>query len=111
MLKSGRAKVICRKPFTIQLLYETTEYTQKLILGIDPGGKDIGWAVRKANGELVEAGHMQTRSAEGEREYERTANAPAKPASTSPAKKTASGEKRTQSIPAQAIFAIPWWRK
>ena len=64
LLKSGRAKVICRKPFTIQLLYETTEYTQKLILGIDPGGKDIGFAVRKANGELIEAGHMQTRSTE-----------------------------------------------
>ena len=64
LLKSGRAKVICRKPFTIQLLYETTEYTQKLILGIDPGGRDIGFAVRKANGELIEAGHMQTRSTE-----------------------------------------------
>ena len=50
LLKSDRAKVICRKPFTIQLLYENTEYTQKLILGIDPGGRDIGWAVRKANG-------------------------------------------------------------
>ena len=64
LLKSGRAKVICRKPFTIQLLYETTEYTQKLILGIDPGGRDIGWAVRKAGGELIEVGHMQTRSGE-----------------------------------------------
>jgi len=28
LLKENKAKVIRRKPFTIQLLYETTEYTQ-----------------------------------------------------------------------------------
>jgi len=62
LLKSGRAKVICRKPFTIMLLYKTTEYTQPLTLGIDPGVKKIGLAVRKENGELVYAGEVQTRS-------------------------------------------------
>ncbi len=28
LLKQGKAKVIQRTPFTIQLLYETTEYVQ-----------------------------------------------------------------------------------
>ena len=36
MLKNGEAKAIKSKPFTIQLLYETTYYTQPLILGVDP---------------------------------------------------------------------------
>ena len=64
LLKSGRAKVICRHPFTIQLLYETTEYTQPLTMGIDPGSKHIGIAVRKENGEIVETGVLETRTRE-----------------------------------------------
>ena len=47
MLKNGQAKVVKRKPFTIQLLYETTYYTQPLILGVDPGRTNIGIAVVK----------------------------------------------------------------
>ena len=34
MLKDGRAKVVKAKPFTIQLTYETTEYTQPITLGV-----------------------------------------------------------------------------
>lgn len=30
LLKSGKAKCIRRTPFTIKLLYDTTEYTQPL---------------------------------------------------------------------------------
>ena len=63
LLKSGRAKVVCFKPFTIQLLYKTSEYTQPLTLGIDPGSKKIGIAVRKENGELIEAIQLETRTA------------------------------------------------
>ena len=37
LLKSGKAKVIKRKPFTIQLQYESKEYTQSIKLGIDSG--------------------------------------------------------------------------
>ena len=37
LLKSGKAKVVRRTPFTIQLLYETTEYVQPVTLGVDPG--------------------------------------------------------------------------
>lgn len=64
LLKKRLAKVVCRKPFTIQLLYDTTNYTQRLVLGVDPGGKDIGIAVRRENGEIVEAAHFQARSHE-----------------------------------------------
>ena len=42
MLKSGRAKVLKRCPFTIQLLYESTENTQPVSLGVDAGSKHIG---------------------------------------------------------------------
>ena len=42
LLKQGKAKVINREPFTIQLLYETKEYTQPITLGIDAGSKVIG---------------------------------------------------------------------
>ena len=42
LLKTGRAKAINRCPFTIQLLYKTTTYTQPLDLGVDAGSKHIG---------------------------------------------------------------------
>ena len=45
LLKDGKAKVIHREPFTIQLLYETTEYTQTTTLGVDTGSGTFGAAV------------------------------------------------------------------
>ena len=42
LLKNNKAKVIKKCPFTIQLLYETTNYTQEINLGIDAGSKNIG---------------------------------------------------------------------
>ena len=42
LLKNGQAKVIKRCPFTIQLLYESTNHTQPISLGIDAGSKHIG---------------------------------------------------------------------
>lgn len=42
LLKQGKAKVIHRCPFTIQLLYETENGTQSVSLGIDAGSKHIG---------------------------------------------------------------------
>lgn len=42
LLKDGKAKVISKCPFIIQLLYETTYYTQDVILGVDAGSKHIG---------------------------------------------------------------------
>lgn len=42
LLKEGKAKVIKRCPFTIQLLYNSTNYTQPISLGVDAGSKVIG---------------------------------------------------------------------
>ena len=42
LLKHGKAKVVQRCPFTIQLQYESTTHTQKINLGIDAGSKTIG---------------------------------------------------------------------
>lgn len=42
LLKNGKAKVIKRCPFTIQLLYSCENKTQPISLGIDAGSKHIG---------------------------------------------------------------------
>ena len=39
LLKEGRAKVVKRTPFTIQLMYNSTNYTQPVALGVDAGSK------------------------------------------------------------------------
>ncbi|WP_206207805.1 RNA-guided endonuclease IscB [Virgibacillus profundi] len=55
MLKQKKAKVVQRKPFTIQLLFETTTHTQDLTLGIDSGYKYIGVSVVSEKEELLSA--------------------------------------------------------
>lgn len=55
MLKGGKAKVIKRCPFTIQLLYETEENTQPIYLGIDAGSKNIGISATTKDKELYAA--------------------------------------------------------
>lgn len=53
LLKQGKANVKKRNPFTIQLTYETTNYTQNLTLGVDTGSGTFGTAVSKDNGDIV----------------------------------------------------------
>ena len=53
LLKQGKAKVVRRCPFTIKLLYESTNHTQNLTLGIDTGSGTIGAAVSDDNGNIV----------------------------------------------------------
>lgn len=62
LLKQGKARVVERKPFTIQLEYETTEETQPLVLGIDPGRTNIGVAVTTENGTCVFSAQLETRN-------------------------------------------------
>lgn len=45
LLKQKKAKVVKRTPFTIQLNYNTTEYTQDLTLGVDTGHSKVGLSV------------------------------------------------------------------
>lgn len=52
LLKEGKAKVIKRCPFTIQLLYNSTNYTQPISLGVDAGSKVIGLSATTNTKEL-----------------------------------------------------------
>lgn len=53
LLRQGKAKVVQRTPFTIQLLYATGEAKQLITLGIDPGYKTIGFSAVTAKAELI----------------------------------------------------------
>ena len=55
LLKTGKAKVIKRCPFTIQLQYSSTNYTQEISLGVDTGSKHIGISATTENKVLYEA--------------------------------------------------------
>ena len=55
MLKSGKAKVVKRCPFVIRLLYETTSFTQPVVLGIDVGNKHIGLSATTKDKVLFES--------------------------------------------------------
>lgn len=52
LLQDGKAKIINRCPFTIQLLYSSTNYTQPIILGVDAGSKHIGLSATTESKEL-----------------------------------------------------------
>ena len=55
LLNSSKAKVVKRCPFTIQLMYESTTYTQDVSLGIDAGSKHIGVSATTTDRELYAA--------------------------------------------------------
>ena len=42
LLKAGKAKVVKRSPFTIQLIYGSSGYKQDIKLGVDTGYKHVG---------------------------------------------------------------------
>ena len=42
LLKNKKAKVVKKCPFTIQLAYDNTTYTQEITLGVDAGSKHVG---------------------------------------------------------------------
>lgn len=53
LLAQGRAKIVGRDPFTIQLLYATRGYTQQVTFGVDAGYKTIGYSAVSEKAELV----------------------------------------------------------
>ena len=55
LLKEGKAKVVRRTPFTIQLLVQTKEFVQPVALGVDAGSKTIGLSASTENKELFAA--------------------------------------------------------
>ena len=61
LLKYNKAKVFKYCPFTVQLLYETTDITQDVILGVDAGSKFIGLSATVEDKELY-AGEVELRN-------------------------------------------------
>lgn len=55
LLKTNKAKVIKRCPFTIQLTYRSANHTQKISLGIDAGSKHIGVSATTESKVMYEA--------------------------------------------------------
>lgn len=55
LLKEEKAVVVKRCPFTIQLMYDSTDYTQEIVLGIDAGSKHIGLSATTKTKVLFEA--------------------------------------------------------
>lgn len=55
LLKQQKAKVITNCPFTIQLLYDSTDYTQPVSLGLDTGSRHIGVSATTETKVLYEA--------------------------------------------------------
>ena len=77
LLKAGRAKVVRKTPFTIQLMYKTGCNVQETTLGIDTGSQHIGVAV-VADGSVITKEEYALRSSmakrslmETRREYRR----------------------------------------
>ena len=55
LLDDGKAKVKKRTPFTIQLIYGSSGYTEEVILGVDAGSKAIGLSASTKKEELFAA--------------------------------------------------------
>lgn len=62
LLDAGKARIACRIPYTIQLLYENKPVLQPLMAGIDPGRTNIGVSVINKNAEPVFSAVVQTRN-------------------------------------------------
>ncbi len=53
LVRKGKANVLQVNPFTIQLTYETTKYTQEITLGIDSGYQHIGFSAVNEKKEII----------------------------------------------------------
>lgn len=60
LLRDGKAKVIKRRPFTIQLNWQCEGYTQAVTIGIDKGSHKTGFCVT-ANGKILLCGTINHR--------------------------------------------------
>ena len=62
LLKQGKARVKCKVPFTIKLLYQTTNYIQDITLGVDTGSSKIGSAAVTDNGNVLYLSEVEIRN-------------------------------------------------
>jgi len=70
LLQSGGAEIVGRDPFTIQLNYGTSGYTQPITLGIDAGYAHIGYSAITEKEELI-GGELELLEGMSERITER----------------------------------------
>jgi RRXRR protein len=71
LLESGKAKIVGRDPFTIQLTYGSSGYKQKVTLGIDAGYKHVGFSAITESYELL-GGELELLDGVSERLDERS---------------------------------------
>ena len=62
LLETGKAKVVSREPFTIKLLYDSTNYVQDLTLGVDTGSGTFATAVTDKNNNVVHTSEVELRN-------------------------------------------------
>ena len=62
LLNTGRARIACHVPYTIQLLYENKPVLQPLMAGVDPGRTNIGVSVINSHAEPVFSAVVETRN-------------------------------------------------
>ncbi len=70
LLQSGKAKIVARDAFTIQLIYGSAGYKQPISLGIDAGYKHIGFSACTEKEELI-GGELELLDGVSERITER----------------------------------------
>ena len=64
LLSTGKARIACHVPFTIQLLYTNEPVLQPLMAGIDPGRTNIGVVVINEQADLIFSAVVETRNKE-----------------------------------------------
>ena len=62
LLKQDKAKVKRKTPFTIKLLYDTTEYVQDCTLGVDTGSSHVGTSVINSKNEVLYLSDVEVRN-------------------------------------------------
>ena len=63
LLKNNLAKVVRKEPFTIRLLYDSTNYTQELTLGVDTGSGTFATAVyNNTSQEIIYMSEVEVRN-------------------------------------------------
>lgn len=62
LLKQKKAKVKRKTPFTIKLLYDTTEYVQDCTLGVDTGSSHVGTSVINSKNEILYMSDVEIRN-------------------------------------------------
>jgi len=62
LLKQKKAKVKRKTPFTIKLLYNTTEYVQDCTLGVDTGSTHVGTSVINSKNEVLYMSDIEIRN-------------------------------------------------